>query len=170
MDEYRFRRRDALQRRQPDPSSGAGIQVLLSAEEQLLQSISARASLPELLNKICSTLDCDIGNMVSLISLRNGGATDLAEVARDAKHFGLYAFCSASVIGENEELLGSLEMYCCVPHRPSFCELQLIERAVCLAAIAIKRYYDVGDDDGNPRIHAEWPVRGYVLQWPVSVN
>lgn len=170
MDEYHFGSRAKSQKRSVPRKCDRKTRYLLSAEEQILQSISAQAPLPELLNKICSALDRDLGNMVSLISLSDGGVTDLAEVARHAKHFGLHAFCSAPVIGEKEEPLGSLEMYSCVPRRPSFSDLPLIERAVCLAAIAIRRYCDAGDGDGNPCIHAEWPMRGYVLQWPVSVN
>jgi hypothetical protein len=169
MDEYHFGSRAKSQKRSVPRKRDGKIQYLLSAEEQLLQSISARAPLPELLNRICSALDCDLSNMVSLISLRDGDATDLADVAREAKHFGLYAFCSASVIGENEELLGSLEMYCCVPHRPSFCELKLIERAACLAAIAIKRCNEAGHD-ANRCVHVHRPVPAYFLEWPTSMN
>ena len=46
-------------------------QELLSLEEddeQLLQSISSHASLPKVLNEICSALDFQIGNVVSLIT------------------------------------------------------------------------------------------------------
>jgi hypothetical protein len=42
------------------------IQYLLGAEEQLLQSIFSHASLPKVLNEICSALNFQIGNVVSL--------------------------------------------------------------------------------------------------------
>lgn len=168
MDEYHFGSRAKSQKRSVPRKRDGKTQYLLSAEEQILQSISAWAPLPELLDKICSALDCDLGNVVSLVSLSDGGVTDLAEVARDAKHFGLHAFCSAPVIGENEEPLGSLETYCCVPRRPSFRDLQLIERAACLAAIAIKRYNQEGYATRCLQVHR--PAPADFLEWPSSMN
>ena len=147
------------------------IQYLLSAEGQLLQSISARAPLPKILNEICSALDSQIGNVVSLISLPGDDASELAGIAMNAALFGLHTFCSEGVVAENDGLLGSLEMYCSVPRSPSASEFQLIERAKCMAAIAIKRHHEAGhhDDDGCCT-HGNRPVRGRVLEWPVSTN
>jgi len=48
-------------------------------------------------------------------------------------------FCSVGVIAENGELLGILEMYSCKPLGPSPQDFGLIERAACLAAMAIER-------------------------------
>jgi hypothetical protein len=169
MDEYRSRHRDRPQERQPHPNSGEGIQFLLSAEEQLLQSISARAPLPELLNGICSALDCQIGNVVSLISLPGDDAGNLAAIAMNAGLFGLYTFWSEGIVAENDELLGTLEIYCCVPRSPSLEEFQLIERAKCLAAIAIK-LDKAADHQGNCGTRGDRPVRGRVLEWPVSMS
>jgi hypothetical protein len=169
VEEYRFRRRDRLQECQPHPNSGGRSQLLLSAEKQILQSISARAPLPEVLNGICSALDCQVGNVVSCFSLPGDDASDLAALAGNPKQFGLYTFCSAGVFAENDELLGSLEIYCCVPRSPSLEEIHLIERATCLAAIAIKRFIEAGDD-GNSCIAGHRPMREYVLRWPVSMN
>jgi len=56
----------------------------------------------------------------------------------------LHKFCSAPVVGGNDEALGSIEMYCGVARRPFLGEICLIERATCLAAIAIKRHNDTG--------------------------
>ena len=69
MKENEFGSHSESQRRQTQRTFDDKIQYLLSAEEQLLQAISARAPLPELLDKICSALDCQIGNVVSMISL-----------------------------------------------------------------------------------------------------
>jgi hypothetical protein len=44
------------------------------------------------------------------------------------------------MIGENDEPLGALEIYCCVSRALYADESQLIERAECLAAIAIQRH------------------------------
>jgi hypothetical protein len=147
------------------------IQYLLSVEEQPRQSISARAPLPEALNEICSALDSQIGNVVSLISLSGDDANELAAIAMNAELFGLHTFCSEGVVAENNELLGSLEMYCSVPRNPSAGEFQLIELAKCTAAIAIKRHNEaVHQDDDGGCTPEDRPVRGRVLEWPVSTN
>jgi hypothetical protein len=169
MDEYYSSSRDMSQILTLRPSSDDRIQYLLRTEEQLLQSISARAPLLEVLDRICSAIDSQIGNMVSFISLPGDDVTDHAAIARIAALFGLHAFCSARVVAENNELLGSLEMYCCVPRSPSPSESQLIERAACLAAIAIHR-----DNEACTHhdywVHENRPVEGRVLEWPVSTN
>lgn len=145
------------------------IQYLLKAEEQILRSISARAPVPQILNGICCALDCQIGNMVSLISLPENDATSAAEIARNAALFGLYIFFSAGIVAESGEELGSLEMYCCVPRNPSLREFQLIERAACLAAIAIERDIEA-DHRANVGIQENPPVRGNGRKWPVSLT
>jgi hypothetical protein len=142
MNDSHFNSRDGLQARWPQHASGSEIQYLLIAEEQLLQSISGRAPLPEILHKICAALDSEIGNMISLFSLPNDEATGLAAIARSATLLGLYSFCSADVVGGNGELLGSLQMYCSAPRRPFSSDVPLIERATYLAAVAIKRHND----------------------------
>ena len=144
MDEYHSRSRNRSRVLRLPLSSDDKIEYLLNTEEQLLQSISARAPLPEVLNGICSALDRQIGNVVSLISLPGDDASELAAIAMNAPLFGLHTFCSAGLVAENDEVLGSLEMYCSVPRSPSAREFQLIERGKCLAAIAIKLHNEAG--------------------------
>lgn len=134
--------RDRSRKRVARFHSGDEVRYLLRAEEQILHAISARAPVSDILNDICIALDCQIGNMVSLISLPDDDATMVVEVARSAALFGLHAFCSEGIVAGNNEVLGSLEMYCTVPRRPSANEVELIERAKCLLAIAIKRDTD----------------------------
>jgi hypothetical protein len=145
--------RSPLFDRSPVPSphcdSGTEVQYLLKAEEQLLHSISARIPLAEILRKICSALNFEMGNMVSLVSLSNDDASFLANIVKSAAIFGLHKFCSAIVVGGNDELLGSIEMYCCVRRRPFLGEVRLIERATCLAAIAINRHNEAGHGGGG---------------------
>jgi hypothetical protein len=141
-----FPSRDGPQLRRPQRNSGSEIQYLLGAEEQLLQSISGRAPLPEILHKICDALDSEIGNMISAFSLPNDDATGVAAIARSATLFGLHKFCSADVVGGNGELLGSLEIYCSAPRRPFLSDVPLIERATDLAAVAIKRHSESGGE------------------------
>lgn len=147
MNKYGFGSR-GLQKRSRHRNCENKSRYLLSAEEQPIQSIPAAAPLRELLNRICSALDRDIGN---------------------AKHFGLYPFCSAGVFSENDEFLGSLEAYSCVPGSPSIEELALFERATCLAAVAIELYNEASHHE-NRHIPAHRPVPGYVLEWPCSLN
>jgi len=169
MDKYGSRSRDTSQILRLRRSSDDKIQYLIRAEERLLQSISARTPLLEVLDRICSAINSQIGNMVSLISLPGHDVTDHAAIARIAALFGLHAFCSSGVVAENDELLGSLEMYSCVRRRPSAREFQLIKRATCLAAIAIKRHNEAGHN-GYCRIQGNQPRRKGVLEWPVSMN
>jgi hypothetical protein len=123
------------------------LQYVLANEEQILNSISARAPLPRILNAICCSLDCQIGNMVSLISLSADKKNSLGEISSNAKLFGLHIYFTAGIETGSGGELGFLEMYCCIPRHPSFDEQQLIERAVTLAAIAIKRYNESGKRD-----------------------
>lgn len=157
MNEYDSGSRDRPQKNKSHRNCDDRIQYLLGSEEQLLQSISARAPLAEVLNGICSALDCQIGNVVSLISLPGEGASDLVPIALNAAFFGLYPFCSERVVAENDELLGSLDMYSSVRRSPSASELQLIERTKCLAAIAIKLGIEA-DRQGNYGLRGNWPV------------
>ena len=145
------------------------IHYLLKTEEQILQSISARAPISKILNNICDALDCQIGNTVSLISVPGNNVMTAAEASRSAALFGLHIFVSVVIGAESVEELGSLEMYCCVLRNPSPGELQLIERAVCLAAVAIKRFLETGDGS-NCRMHGVRSARGPVPATPTSMN
>ena len=169
MNEYHSRSRGRSQILRLRRSSDDKIQYLMRAEEQLLQSIPARTPLLEVLDRICSAINSQIGNMVSLISLPGDDVTDHAAIARIAALFGLHAFCSAGVVAENGELLGSLEMYSFVQRRPSAREFQLIKRATCLAAIAI-RHHNAANHHSYGCILGNRPVRGRVLEWPLSMN
>lgn len=146
-----------------------GGRSLLRGEEQILQSIGAGAPLPELLNRICSALDCEIANVVSLVSLLNEDAAGFAEMGENAKHFGLHTLCTIGIIAENQELLGALEIYACEPWDPSSRELDLIKRAGCLAAIAIEKGKGTLEDDNV--IAAEMrPIRKRILNSPEILN
>ena len=144
-------------------------QYLLRAEEQLLQSISSHASLPKVLNEICSSLDFQIGNVVSLISLPGDDPSELAAIVINAALFGLYTFCSEGVVNENGEVLGFLEMYCSVRRDPAAEEVQLIERAKCLAAIAIERHNEAIDQDNGGR-PGNLGAQKRLVDWPASRN
>ena len=113
--------------------------------------------------------DCQIGNMVSLISLSADDVTSALDIAQNAALFGLHIFFSSRIVAQSGEAVGSLEMYSCVSRSPSGQECELIERAVCLAAIAIEcDAEDVGNT--NSVVVEDCPVQGNVLKWPISPN
>jgi len=170
MNEYGFGSRDNSQKRDTNGNCDNKIQYLLDTEEQLLQQISSRAPVPGVLNGICIALDCQIGNVVSLISVPpEDGVREAGATATNAALFGLFTFCSEGIVAENDELLGTLEMYCSVRRSPSAAEYQLIERAKCLAAIALKFDKQPGRQ-GNSGMRGTPRARGTVIEWPVSFN
>jgi hypothetical protein len=129
----------------PHPHSGDEVQYLLRAEHHLLQSISGRAPIADVLQHICEALDSQLGNMFSVISLPTDDPAAVSAIAKSATLFRLYKFVSASVVGDNDQPLASLEMYCTLDRRPHLSEVQLIERATCLAAVAIQRHNQSAD-------------------------
>jgi len=166
MDESKFVVRGGSQERKPGSDCEAKVQFSSRVEEQVLQSTSTETPLPKILNEICIALDCHIGNVVSLISLPEDDPVEVAAMALNAARFGLYAFCSEEIVGENAEPLGYLEMYCSLRRKPSAGEHQFIERAKCLAAIAIKSHHEAGQQ-GNC---GNRPVPRRLLEWPVPMN
>lgn len=116
---------------------------LLRGEKNILELISMGAPLPGVLNKLCATINLQIGDVVSVILPAD--EQDLPTIMQDALQFGLYVFWSASVPLRNEDVLGTFQMYCCVPRSPTPFELQLIVRVTHLAALAIRRHNDERD-------------------------
>jgi hypothetical protein len=169
MDESHSRAHEKWQIPVPSRASGRTIQYLLKAERRILELISARTPLLEILNEIGSALDCQIANIASLISLSTRDTGESAISDRNAALFGLYTFCSTSLVGANHEVLGSLKIYCGIPHSPSLEEFQLIERAACLAAIAIEHDVEAGHH-GSLRVHGKPPRRRRVLEWPIPTD
>lgn len=169
MDESHSRLGERWQGFVPLRDAEGRIEYLLKAEGRILQSISARAPVPEILNDICAALDCQIGNMVSLFCLPGDDAVDAFELARNASLFGLSIFVSVGIHAYSGEELGSLEMYTCDARNPALSELRLVDRAVCLAAIAIDRDLAVGHPP-SWRHPANRTPSANVLKWPVSPN
>jgi len=133
-------------------------------EKQLLRTMSSGATLPDMLNGICSALDCQIGNVVSIISPPANGVIEAAACA-NAAHFGLHIFSSEGIVAENQELIGCLTIYSTIPRSPSVRECQLIDRAKCLAAIAIKLHSEAKLEAVCDK-HERPSVRGSILKWP----
>jgi hypothetical protein len=142
----------------------------VATEERLSQRIATRTLLLETLNEICSSLDRDIGNVVSLILPCDGSATDRKGIAGSAAHCGLHTLCSEGIFAQHGKLLGFLEIYSCVARDASAEEFQRIERAKRLAEIAIKIYNETKDHDAH-RNRGHKVVRDRLIQWPsLSTN
>ena len=167
MNEFSFWPRDRLQSQVPPIRCHDTIHYLLDAEEQILRSISWQLPLEKILNEICNALDCQLGNMVSLVSLPEDNGISAAEI--DVALLGLHVFFSVGITAENGSLLGSLEVFCCVARRPSDRELQVIARAACLAAIAVSR---AGQARGKEAliIHEDKLVNRFLPKWRDSKN
>jgi|SRR5580692_9905239 GAF domain-containing protein len=117
----------------------------LQGEKNILTLIARGAPLPEVLNNLCTAIDLQIGNIVSVVLLPDDTERSFETVARGALQFGLRLYWSADIPFHDQGVLGSFEMYCCVPRTPTAFELKLIQRATYLAALAIRRYH--GDED-----------------------
>src|SRR5438309_9176417 len=72
--------------------SGEEVQYLLRAEHYLLQSISGRAPIADVLHRICQALDSQLGNMFSVISLPTEDPAAVSAIAKSATLFRLYKF------------------------------------------------------------------------------
>lgn len=113
----------------------------LAGENGICELISLGAALPVVLNKLCSAIDLQIGNVVSVILLADDQKLDLQTIARSALTYGLHVFWSTSISLPEDNLLGCFEMYSCVSRTPTPFELQLIQRVTHLAALAIRRHH-----------------------------
>ncbi|HKM68014.1 MAG TPA: hypothetical protein VJX70_12675 [Candidatus Acidoferrum sp.] len=113
------------------------IQTVLAGEGHLLDLISKGAPLPQVLDKVCTALDLQVGNVVSLVQFLDDEEHTLHTIAQSAAEFGLTAFSCSAILSPNGEFFGTIETYCCVPRKPTASENQLIKRAAHLAALAI---------------------------------
>jgi hypothetical protein len=168
MNKFRYRIGEATQNHKTQWVEGK-IQYVLGFEELVLQAISARAPLSGILNRICTALDCQIGNVISLISVAGEDAGGFAPLAREAALLGMHSFHCDRIFVQEEEMLGCLEMYCCVLRSPSSREMQWIERAKCLAAIAIKLTNEAHPQRSRDRRNNA-PGEGPLPEGPVSMN
>jgi hypothetical protein len=112
---------------------------LLVREEQIVELISLGAPLPGILNKLCSTIDIQIGNVVSLVLLPDGPNHDLLSIAHLATECGLSVFSSRNILSSQGGLLGTLQIYSCDQRHPNPYEARVITQVVHLAAVALQR-------------------------------
>ncbi|HVB86234.1 MAG TPA: hypothetical protein VNK23_06155 [Candidatus Dormibacteraeota bacterium] len=122
---------------------------LLVGERQIVELISLGAPLPGILNKLCTAIDLQIGNSVSLVLLPDDQDNDLLSITRLATECGLNVFSSRSILSSDRSLLGRLQIYCCDQRRPTPHEAQLITRVIHLAAVALQRQEDAAQFPKN---------------------
>jgi hypothetical protein len=116
------------------------VQPLLAGEGQLLEMIFEGAELPQILDRVCTALDLQVGNVISLVLLPDDEEHTLHTIEESAAGFGLTAFSCTPILSTDDEFLGTLEMYCCFSRAPNLGENVLIERATHLAALAIQHH------------------------------
>src|SRR5580700_11214983 len=87
----------------------------LVGEGHILELISLGAPLPGILNKLCTAIDFQIGNVVSLVLLPDGEENHLCSVTQSATQVGLSVFSSTDILSRDKTLLGILEIYGCDP-------------------------------------------------------
>ena len=121
----------------------------LARERHIVELIALGAPLPGILNKLCTLIDVQIGNVVSLILLPQTDENHGYSNIQSALQAGLNVFSSTGIFSRDKTLLGTLEIYGCDPRRFSPDENRLIERVVHLAAIALQRHGD-DEDFGRP--------------------
>lgn len=120
-------------------------QTVLAGEEQLLELISTDVPLSLVLDKVCTALDVELGNIMSVALFLDDEDHFSHELSRLAALFGLSIFSTTAILSQSGQLLGTLETYCCCSRSPTTPELNLIERAAQIAALAIQLRSDAGD-------------------------
>jgi hypothetical protein len=110
----------------------------LVGEEHILELISLGASLPGILNRLCTAIDVQIGNVVSLVVLPAGEENQVGPLTKSAMQLGLNVFSSTGILARDKSLLGTFQIYCCDQRCPTRKEFQLIARVVQLVALALQ--------------------------------
>ncbi len=114
----------------------------LAQERQILEMIVLGAPLAETLNRLCSIIDVEIGDVVSVVSLADEEGIHFCAKAQTAMQVGLTLFSSTDILSRSGTLLGTLEIYGCDPRLPTVLETRVIQRVARLAAIALQRHKD----------------------------
>ena len=115
----------------------------LAQERQILEMIALGPPLPVILNKLCSMINLQIGNVVSVVSLPDKRGSHFGPKPQTAIQVGLDVFSSTGIYSRNKTLLGILDIYTCDSRPPAPNENQLIERVARLATIALQHHKDI---------------------------
>jgi hypothetical protein len=142
---------------------------LLVGERGLLDLIYTGAPLAQVLDMICAALNLQMGNVVSLLLLSDDEKHATLTIAQSAAHFGLSVFRCVAIVSLSEELLGTLEVYCCFPRTPTPSDDKLIERTAHLAALAIQGHIHERDS-GSLSFHRNGATGRSSLRGPLFKN
>ena len=123
----------------------------LAQERQILEMIVLGAPLPETLNRLCSIIDVEIGDVVSVVSLADEEGIHFCPKAQSAMQVGLTLFSSTDILSRSKNLLGTLEIYGCDPRLPTLHESQVIQKVARLVAIAVQRHEDAQEIERGSR-------------------
>ena len=123
----------------------------LPEEGQILKSILMGETLAVTLNKLCTLVDVQVGNVVSLVCLAGAEDGFAQSIAQTARQFSLNVYLSMDIISPDHNLLGSFQVYSLNRRRPAPRDLQLIGRVTHLAAIALQRHSDALNIELNDR-------------------
>lgn len=129
------------------PQESETIQTLQISESHVLELISTGAALSDVLDKICTALDVQMGSVVSVVLFLDDDEHFTHTIAQYAAECGLSAFSCSAILSQSDELLGTFEIYSCFRRSPTGNETMLIERATGLAALAIQLYDHVPDSE-----------------------
>ncbi len=129
------------------PQESDTIQILHFGEGHVLELISTGTALPEVLDKICTALDVQMGNVVSVVLFLDDDEHSTHTIAQYAAECGLAVFSCTAILSPSDELLGILETYSYFRRSPTGNETMLIERATSLAALAIQLYDRAADSE-----------------------
>ena len=169
MNKSGLKQRNDLQLGEPPQGGEETTQELSEDEAHILQLIFARAPLAKILNEVCSALNCQIGNVVSVVTLSDGDRFSAAETAHSAVTFGLFGFFSTDIADESGKLVATLDLYSSVSRTPTPNELQWIARAVTLAAIAFARRAETAGEH-NTRTCSDRSKQEFEPSQPATVN
>jgi len=123
-----------------------------AGERHILELISLGAPLKEILNKLCASMDRQIGNVVSVVLLPDQDENPLYSISQCAVQAGLNVFSSTPILSRDRTFLGTLQIFRCDQRHTTQREIQLIERVVCLAAVALRRQMDVERFERSSRL------------------
>jgi hypothetical protein len=120
-------------------------------ETNILESAALGAPIERIVNTLCTAINLQIGNAVSLFSWPGGEDIHPGASIQSAIQFGLTLFWSEDILSYDRSRLGTLQIYCCDQRQPTWDEVRLIERVLHLAVVALQRRKNAEDCETSYR-------------------
>ena len=150
--------------------NGTGNRSGLSAQErQILKMIALGAPVRVILNKLCTMINLEIGDVVSVVWLPAERGSHLGPKRPTAIQMGLDVFSSTDIFAHKKTLLGILEIYTCDSRLPVPHENQLIERVARLVGIALQCHNGAEELESSSR-NSRSEMAAAVIQKPPLIN